>query len=447
MRMTSFKVQAKKFVREMFCFLHLGKLYSQASRIKAYIFLRIERWWLRRNYANIVKKIRKYPKDKKIRVLFWVYETAKWKAQSLYDEMKASSDFEPIMVLSVTKADLDFFGERIREKLLADERYYVSHGCRCITNFDFTTKRPLPLARYAPDIVVYHDPCGLFDEDSVRETAKSALCCDVPYAIRTLGGTDIQSLPWHHQLMFLQFPPTEAQSRFYRNSLPEWKWAGTSCAVGHPILDQYLKPSENAESAQYVIYAPHWSFALAGVKQPVTLSSFLGNGRQILEYARKHLEFNWVFKPHPLLYKELILRGVWTREEVDAYYKAWGMVGRVCTDGDYIRLFQNAKALITDCGSFLVEFPMTGKPLIRLIPRELDYPLFPAFEKLYDSFYVARNLDEMYAAFAQVLERGEDPKKEARLNAVRELGLMGDGTSAGRIMEKLREICGRELTK
>ena len=99
--------------------------------------------------------------------------------------------------------------------------------------------------------------------------------------------------------------------------------------------------------------------------------------------------------------------------------------------------------MITDCGSFLVEFPMTGRPLIRLIPKELDYPLFPAFKKLYDSFYEARNLDEMYAVFSQVLERGEDPKKEARLNAVRELGLMGDGTSAGRIMEKLRKICGR----
>ena len=49
----------------------------------------------------------------------------------------------------------------------------------------------------------------------------------------------------------------------------------------------------------------------------------------------------------------------------------------------------------------------------------------------------------MYAAFAQVLERGEDPRKEARLKAVRELGLMGNGSSAGRIMNKLREVCGR----
>lgn len=433
----------KQFVRTLVFRCHLGRFYTFARRVKTYILLRIDRWRMRRNYAAIVKRIRNYPKDRKIRVLFWVYETAKWKAQSLYDEMNASSDFEPIIVLSVTKDDFEFFGERIKEKLQADECYYTSHGCRCITNFDFATNKPWPLSKYNPDIVFYHDPRPLFEEDSVRRTAECALCCDIPYAIRTLGGTGFQDSPDHHQLMFLQFPPTEAQSRSYRKSLPEWKWAGTSYAVGHPILDQYLKPLEGCESADYVIYAPHWSFALAGVKRPVILSSFLGNGRQILEYARKHREFNWIFKPHPLLYKELIISGAWTREEVDAYYKAWEGIGRVCTDGDYIGLFRNAKALITDCGSFLVEFPMTGKPLIRLMPKELDYPLFPAFRKLYDSFYEARNLDEMYSTFVQILERGEDPKKEARLNAVRELGLMGRGTAAGRIMEKLREICGR----
>ena len=429
----------KRLIQNIFFFFHLGRLYNLASLAK----MRLERWRLRHHYAEIVKRIRRYPKDRKIRVLFWVYETAKWKAQSLYDAMKASSDFEPIVVLSVAKNDASFLGEKIREKLIADERYYTSHGCRCITNFDFSIGRPFPLAIYEPDIVFYHDPCFLFEEDSVKETAKSSLCCDIPYAIRTLGGSGLQNLPWHHQLMFLQFPPTEAQSRFYRKSLPEWKWAGMSYAIGHPILDQYLKPHRNGVLSNYVIYAPHWSFALAGVKRPVTLSSFLGNGRQILEYAQRHPEFKWVFKPHPLLYKELILREVWTKEEVDAYYKAWGKIGMVCTDGDYIRLFQEAKALITDCGSFLVEFPMTGKPLIRLIPKELDYPLFPAFEKLYDSFYVARNLDEMYATFARILERGEDPKKEARIEAIRELGLMGNEASAERIMRKLREICGR----
>lgn len=430
-------------IKKILHILRQGGVYSLIAHTKAYVQLWFDRRQMRHNYAKIVKRIRQYPKDRRIRVLFWVYETSKWKAQSLYDAMKSSNDFEPIMVLSVVKDEVSFLGKAIREKFLNDEQYYVAHGCQCIVNFDFEAKRPFPLARYEPDIVFYHDPCFLFEEDSVKSTAKFALCCDIPYAIRTLGGDGLQNLPWHHQLMFLQFPPTEAQNRAYRKSLPEWKWAGRSYAIGHPILDQYLKPSTQTELTDCVIYAPHWAFALAGVRRPVILSSFLKNGREILEYAQRHSEFKWVFKPHPLLYKELIVSGVWSREEVDDYYAAWGKIGRVCTDGDYIPLFQNAKALITDCGSFLVEFPMTGKPLIRLIPKELDYPLFPAYEKLYDAFYTVRNLNEMYATFAQILECGEDPKKNARLKAVQELGLVGNGTSAERIMRKLREICGR----
>ncbi len=47
----------------------------------------------------------------------------------------------------------------------------------------------------------------------------------------------------------------------------------------------------------------------------------------------------------------------------------------------------------------------------------------------------------MYVAFTQVHERGKDPRKESRLNAVCELGLMRNGSFARQIMKKLCEIC------
>ncbi|MBR3921750.1 MAG: hypothetical protein IKJ45_01430, partial [Kiritimatiellae bacterium] len=257
--------------------------------------------------------------------------------------MKRSSDFEPFMVITASVYDVKFYADGLTDKLGKDKAFYEGLGCQCVISFDFMSGRPHPLSEYSPDFVFYQDPRLFFEEDSVRETAKIALCCDIPYAIRTLGGgTDLQQDPDYHQLMFLQFPPTEAQSHFYRAALSEWRWAGTSRAIGHPILDQYLKPLKETELTGCVIYAPHFSFPLPGLKRPVTLSSFLENGRKILEYAQRHPEFPWLFKPHPRLYKELILTGVWTREEVENYYMAWGRIGRVCTDGDYIRLFQNA---------------------------------------------------------------------------------------------------------
>ena len=438
---------AKLLLRKMFLHLHLGNLYNLASHAKKYARMRLEKRAIRRNYVRIVRRIRNYPKSRKIKVAFLVTETAKWKAQSLYDEMKRSGDFEPFMALTATPNDVAFHGDGLRDKLDKDRAFYEGLGCRSVINFDFRLGKPHTLSEYNSDIVFYQDPWRFFPENSVRETARTALCCDVPYAIRTVsGGTGLQSQPGYHQLMYLQFPPTEAQGRYYRRELPAWKWAGSYCAVGHPILDQYAGgiDADIPDKDRYVIYAPHYSFPVEGLKRVVTISAFLENGREILAYAKSHREFRWLFKPHPGLYRELVQRGVWTRDEVDDYYREWGKVGEVRLDGDYIKLFKRAKALITDCGSFLVEFPITGRPLIRLIPKILDYPVFPAFHKLYDSFYSVHSLDEMYSAFSLILERGEDPKKEERLKAVRELGLIGGKSSAERIMEKLREVCGRK---
>lgn len=437
----------KDFVRKVAFAAHAGFAYNWLSGKHRELGMRCEKHAIRRNYAKIVKRIRKYPRTRKIRVAFLVTETAKWKAQSLYDEMKRSYDFEPFIVLSALKEDVKFHGDGLNDKLGNDRTFYERLGCRCITDFDFNVGRPHRLAEYSPDIVFYQDPWPFFNEISVRETAKTALCCDVPYAIRTVwGGTGLQSRPNYHQLMYLQFPPTEAQGRFYRSELPEWQWAGTSCAVGHPILDQYCVGEEVdiPDQDRYVIYAPHYSFPVSGLKRIITISSFLENGREILAYAKAHREFRWLFKPHPGLYKELIQHDVWTRGEVDAYYREWGGIGEVRLGGDYIKDFRHARALITDCGSFLVEFPITGRPLIRLIPKVMEYPVFPAFLKLYESFYSVHDLAEMHSTFEQVLERGEDPKREERLKAVRELGLIGDKSSAERIMEKLREVCGRK---
>ena len=96
--MRNMKQQIKRIVRKAFVAVHLGFVYNWMSAGYRELRQRREKFAVRRNYAKIVKRIRCYPKDRKIRVLFWVYETAKWKAQSLYDEMKDSSDFEPIMV-------------------------------------------------------------------------------------------------------------------------------------------------------------------------------------------------------------------------------------------------------------------------------------------------------------------------------------------------------------
>ena len=94
-------VFVKKIVREAFAAVHLGTAYnwmrSKWHELLRELSMRREKREMRQNYAKIVNRIRHYPPDRKIRVLFWVYETAKWKAQSLYTRMAqghGSSSFQ-----------------------------------------------------------------------------------------------------------------------------------------------------------------------------------------------------------------------------------------------------------------------------------------------------------------------------------------------------------------
>lgn len=438
----------KKIIRRFFFAVGLGSLYGFAASAKAMFLLFITSMWRRLIYWKIRRRIRSYPTGRKIRVFFWVAETAKWKSQSLYDKMLASEDFDPYVLLGVPKDDLHFWGDGIKEKLELDSRFYARLGCRCIVNFQFDVMRPRPLKEFNPDIVFYQESRKFFDEDSVNNASNTALCCYVPYSVETFGLLWIHIQPQFHGRLYLRVAPTEADARYIKSYSPWWRRTGDVKGLGHTVFDEYLNCIAEEAPSDYVIYAPHFSFPTEKKNRPIVISSFLATGKAILEYAKAHREFKWLFKPHPLLRRELEICEVWSRAEIDEYYEGWERIGVTEYQGDYVRLFKQSRLLITDCSSFLVEYALTNNPVIRLVPKEINVSSRPAYASLFETYYTVHSLNEMYSTFAQVLEQGEDPKREERLNAVRELGLMGGKTSAERIMEKLRRVCRRnEVTR
>lgn len=158
----------------------------------------------------------------------------------------------------------------------------------------------------------------------------------------------------------------------------------------------------------------------------------------MLEYAKRHPEIKWVFKPHPLLKGRLVENGFMTRAEADSYYREWEKIGLACYDGGYADLFKRSRALITDSGSFLLEYMAVGKPLIRLEPVDFNMRFSPVFARVLNSFYTCRTLDEMFAALKLVVEDRQDPRREERQVAAREAGLFGNN-AAERIVKYLSE--------
>ena len=98
--------------------------------------------------------------------------------------------------------------------------------------------------------------------------------------------------------------------------------------------------------------------------------------------------------------------------------------------------------MITDSGSFLPEYGSTGRPIIRLICPKNGHVPPKAAKEVYDTYYQVHNLEELHSALTLVIERGEDPKCDERLAAVKRAGLLCQNASDN-IIRDLRKIYGR----
>ena len=162
----------------------------------------------------------------------------------------------------------------------------------------------------------------------------------------------------------------------------------------------------------------------------------------ILEYAKRHPEIDWVFKPHPLLREKIVLTGFMSRTEMDAYYAEWARIGTVCSSGDYQMLFMDSSLMLTDSGSFLAEYAATGHPLIHLWCPENNVVIPRPTQLLMDAFYRVSTPEELEKTLKLVVEERQDPKREERLRVVKELGLC-DNDAAKNMVAYFEDLLGR----
>lgn len=386
------------------------------------------------NCLLVLRRIRNSVLRKRpIRVIFLVSDVAKWKCQSLYDLMKDDTMYEPIIGIMrrdvETKLEADI--EAITNGIKKTEEYFVAHGCRILCVFDLSRSEYVDLRKYSPDIVFYQQPWNISSSTiGPYEVSKYSLTCYVPYFVPNYFNNELTYGLGLHKLIWRYFVLNNEEALRWQSMRRFFNYAGRCVAVGHPMLDDfYMTPIEDPKKP-CVIYAPHFTFSHPNNPVIVHYSTFLSNGKWLLQYAKGHPEMNWVFKPHPVLKTALRKSKVWSDDQIEAYYSEWGKIGRVCEDGDYMPLFREATAMITDCGSFLSEFGSTKKPIIHLINPEnkLDMP------ELYATYYKVHNLDELSETLHEVLEKGNDYKKDIRIKAVEKANLSGQ-YAAKNIME------------
>ncbi len=361
-------------------------------------------------YNKILNILKQKSKNNKIRVCFLVSESAKWNAQSLYDLMEKSDIFEPFIL--VTNLSYNVYFQSYKQIL----EFYKTCANNVQVGWNDETNESIDLKLFNPDIVFYQQPWGLYDNQSVEYVSNFALTYYFSYAM----GDALHTFNWNFENFYLilknYFVFSKYEKKLYTDNL---KFnLNNIVVIGHPKLDTYKNYKEEYHEHKYVIYAPHHSLEI----DSLNYATFLWNGKYILEWAQKHPNFDWVFKPHPRLKQALILNNIMSEEEVNKYFNEWQNVGIFCDEGSYFNLFKNSKCLITDCGSFLVEYLPTKQPVIHLRnPKATDY--IPASKVAMQSYYDVWNIRNLEKCLNDILINGIDTKKQERMDAIRKLNI------------------------
>ena len=389
----------------------------------------------RRRYGRLLKRVRR--KGSPVKILFLVSEISKWKTRSLFELMVASPGYDPIVGVGLDECEMRSAPAERRRLMESRLDWFRQRNLASEPVFDVASGEPVDLRRLRPDVVFYQQPWQIPKQHRPPRVSHFALTFYVPYCMADFGNLEAECLMPFFRQIFVYFVQSRSWTSLYRAAS-----RGVGCrfvATGHPIIDRFGSQEELSKEGEYVIYAPHWTFRYPGRNDLYPYGTFNGNGREILDDAKRHPEWRWVFKPHPLLRAALVERGLMSRPEVEAYYAEWEKLGTVCYDADYPSLFVKSRAMITDSGSFLVEYGATGRPLIHLKPYDSRVELLPPNRELFESYYSATDLDGMFKAFSVVLEQRKDPLGDRRRAAVRAAGLFNRRASE-RILRYLNQM-------
>ena len=184
------------------------------------------------------------------------------------------------------------------------------------------------------------------------------------------------------------------------------------CLSGYAKMDDLAKFDRRTDSAKKrIIIAPHHTIN----NQALPLSNFLKYSDFILELPKKYPEIEFIFRPHPLLFVNMVNEGFWTKKQVDEYIEQVQKNGIIYSvGGDYFDVFINSDAMIHDCSSFVVEYLYTGKPCCFVAKTNYKKIFSELGKSCLENYYIAFDKQQIMNFIENVIINDNDSLKEKR---------------------------------
>lgn len=353
-----------------------------------------------------LQKLEKIRQKKRITVLFENNTLSKWKSDTLYEMMQQHPRFNPIIWLRNKPAPISDQLNNKKESL----NYFTNKGYSLLDANTCDEMRRL----LTPDIIFIQEP---YDHD--LDLSKNDLLCYLPYVINNTISQEANN-NFLQNIALYNFVANEL-CKIELHEIMDNKGENV-IASGLPIIDAFSRKANSSKhkkvdtnTKKKIIYAPHWSIN-PGASYFDT-STFLNFHEHIIRLVKKYEKsVNFVFKPHPCLYRALCQHPLWGKEKADEYYRTWeSLPNAEIITGSYEDLFSESHALIHDCGSFLIEYLIFNKPCMFLKKNAEGYRHYNNLSKEALLCHQIGTVVEDIDNFIQQIIQNKDPLQAKRI--------------------------------
>lgn len=407
----------------------LLKLYR---RIKRYLFWKYQQCTYKKTLRSIIKK------DEPIKVVFIVHNSAIWKYDSLYQLMQQNADFEPIILVCPVVGEQ--MGVSAQDMFIKTYDTFKGRGYNVV---DARNKK-ITLDGLKPDIIFYsYQWINILDKQYDVHKLRKFLKAYVNYGFNNTAGewgyaSAFHGLMWRYfaECEDVRLSALKVQPREMKNMV----------VTGYPMYDEYQTVKGDASmwknpnpKFKRVIWAPHHT--IEGHDGLLKFSTFLEIAELMLCVASEYKDtIQFAFKPHPSLKTVLYRHPNWGIEKTEEYYNNWAYGDNTTlVEGPYMDLFKSSNAMIHDCGSFIVEYLYSKKPVMYLgFNREEQSNIVG--KRAYHCHYHGTTIEDVRNFIDEVVLRGDDSMKPQREQFHNEVLLPPNGlTVAKNIINEIKK--------
>lgn len=163
-----------------------------------------------------------------------------------------------------------------------------------------------------------------------------------------------------------------------------------------------------SQGKKRIIWAPRWSTDSVGGG-----SNFFKYRDDLLKFANSN-DVSFLIRPHPKMFNNFVNTGLMTQSDVDDFKNSVAQSSSILLDEtpNYIPTFWESDLLISDFSTIIIEYILTGKPII-YCNSDIDWDFFNFAAELISCCYVANSFQDVHK-FVKDLTNGIDPLRKKR---------------------------------